>query len=159
MRNVPPTTQCLSKLCTKQKIIATTLSGRSIHRMLPCHLYMWQWRMLPYFNGQIWFSLLVMAMYISDSIIHRYVSDDNISETWLWTRMPIYLIQPASVFQFTSLLFNHHAISGRIQQLTVYLPGVCCTKSTVSCFSSKGRLNKTPCNNRYLDVLTNEVRQ
>ena len=98
---------------------------------------------------------LVSYSYVS--VLHRYVSDDNIEETWLWTRIPIYLIQPASVFQFTSLLFNHHAISGRVQPLTVYLPGVCCDKTTVSCFSND-RPNNTHCNNRYLDVLTNEVR-
>ena len=87
----------------------------------------------------------------------RYVSaeDANIKERWLWTSVPIYLIQPPSVFQFTSLLFSHHHISDRIRELTVHLPPDCYNTSALSCH---GNDNITIyLNNRFLDVLTNEV--
>ena len=73
----------------------------------------------------------------------------------MWTSVPIYLIQPPSVFQFTSLLFSHHHISDRIRELTVHLPPDCYNTSALSCH---GNDNITIyLNNRFLDVLTNEV--
>lgn len=87
----------------------------------------------------------------------RYVSteDTGITETWLWTSVPIYLIQPPSVFQFTSLLFSHHHISNRTRDLTVHLPPACYNISAPSCHDSSN--NMTFLNNQYLDVLTNQV--
>ena len=87
----------------------------------------------------------------------RYVSaeDAGIQETWLWTSVPIYLIQPPSVFQFMALLFSHHHIADRIRDLTIHLPSGCYNTSAPSCHDSY--TNTTYLNNRYLDVLTNEV--
>ena len=87
----------------------------------------------------------------------RYVSteDANIKERWLWTSVPIYLIQPPSVFQFISLLFSHHHISNRIRELTVHLPPACYNISAPSCHDSSTSVSYL--NNKYLDVLTNEV--
>ena len=87
----------------------------------------------------------------------RYMSieDSDINETWLWTKAPVYFIQPPSIFQFTSLLFNHHNLSEQTRVLTVYLPSACCNTSATSC---NGRdTHRTHVNNQYLDVLTNEV--
>ena len=89
----------------------------------------------------------------------RYVSaeDAGIQESWLWTSVPIYLIQPPSVFQFMALLFNHHNIADRIRDLTIHLPLGCYNTSAPSCHDSNSITNTTYLNNRYLDVLTNEV--
>lgn len=86
-----------------------------------------------------------------------YVSmvNNEINETWLWTKAPIYFIEPPSIFQFTSLLFNHHDISKQVYSLEVLLPSACCNVSASSCFNKDN--NTKYVNNRYLGVLTNEV--
>ena len=33
--------------------------------------------------------------------------------------------------------FNYHAVSGRIQPLTIHLPSVCCNRTAVSCFNQQ----------------------
>ena len=99
-----------------------------------------------------------------NTFVFRYVSlaDSEVNETWLWTKAPFYFIQPPSVFQYTSLLFNFHTISGQTTELCVYLPAACHSPIALSCYdvihSTKNTTNASLINNKYLDVLTNEVR-
>ena len=89
---------------------------------------------------------------MNHSLYYRYESRDNKDENQirLWTKSPIYLIIPAEIFQYASLLFNHHALNGLTKDLTVQLPSECCNRTSV------GQCN-SGCNNKYFDVLTNEV--
>ena len=94
-------------------------------------------------------------MTIATSIL-RYELMDNkdVHQTRLWTKSPIYFIIPAEVFQFASLLFNHHSLDGLITNLTVKLPYECCNGTSDSSESVKCQAT---CKNKYFDVLTNEV--
>lgn len=84
------------------------------------------------------------------------MEDSNINETWLWTKVPIYFVQPPTVFQFTSLLFNHHNLSRQTYELMIILPSACLSDtSSLSCYDQSR--DTTHINNKYLDVLTNEV--
>ena len=76
-------------------------------------------------------------------------NEDKKQTVWLWTKSPIYFIIPANIFQYASLLFNHHPLNGLVTDLTVQLPYECCS-GRVECVSGG-------CNNEYFDVLTNEA--
>jgi hypothetical protein len=76
------------------------------------------------------------------------MDNEDKKQTWLWTKSPIYFIIPADIFQYASLLFNHHSLNGRTTELRIQLPYECCN-GTAQCDSG--------CNNKYFDVLTNEV--
>ena len=83
--------------------------------------------------------------------------DETVKRTWLWTKVPMYFIYPPGIFQFTSLFFNHHSISNQVQNdLTIQLPTACYSISSTVC-PINGE-NVTVVHNRYLDVLTNEVK-
>lgn len=77
------------------------------------------------------------------------MDNKDMKQTWLWTKSPVYFILPADIFQYVSLLFNHHSLNGRVTDLRVQLPYECCN-GTVQCGSGG-------CNNKYFDVLTNEA--
>ena len=80
------------------------------------------------------------------------MDNKDMNQTWLWTKSPIYFIIPAEVFQYASLLFNHHALDELVTNLTVKLPYECCNGT-----SDNSSRCQTTCNNKYFDVLTNEV--
>ena len=85
----------------------------------------------------------------------RYVSVENntLEGTWLWTKVPIYFIYPPSIFRYMSLHFNYHIVSKQVQDdLTIQLPAAC--YNTSDCPEGDGIV----IHNRYLDVLTNEVK-
>jgi hypothetical protein len=88
-------------------------------------------------------------------LILRYevMDDEDIYQTRLWTKSPIYFIIPAEVFQYASLLFNHHSLDGLVTNLTVKLPHECCNGTS----NTNSSQCQTTCNNKYFDVLTNEV--
>ena len=80
------------------------------------------------------------------------MDNKDMKQTWLWTKSPVYFILPADTFQYASLLFNHHSLNGRITELSVQLPYECCNGT-----GSKSVQCDSGCNNKYFDVLTNEV--
>ena len=87
---------------------------------------------------------------------YSYVSveNDTLKGTWLWTKVPMYFVYPPDIFQYTALLFNYHSISKQVQDdLTIQLPTTCYHISTCQ----NGGKNTSVIQNRYLDVLTNEV--
>ena len=88
--------------------------------------------------------------------INRYelMENEDINQIRLWTKSPIYFILPAEVFQYASLLFNHHSLSGLVTNLIVKLPYECCNGTSDS---SKSAECQATCNNKYFDVLTNKV--
>ena len=95
-----------------------------------------------------------LAIYF-DSYRYELMDNKDIHQTRLWTKSPIYFIIPAEVFQFASLLFNHHSLNGLVTNLTVKLPYECCNGTSDSLKSEKCQAT---CKNDYFDVLTNEVR-
>ena len=80
--------------------------------------------------------------------VEYHYAESNVTEYWIWTTSPFYLIQPPSVFQFTSLLFSYPALSDQIQNLSLILPREC----------QDVTLDNRTCNhNPMLDVLTHQV--
>ena len=80
--------------------------------------------------------------------VEYHYAESNVTEYWVWTTSPFYLIQPPSVFQFTSLLFSYPALSDQIQNLSLTLPQECQDVT----FG-----NRTCNQNLMLDMLTHQV--
>ena len=69
------------------------------------------------------------TIYVKDVEYHFLGKDENdseiISKTWIWAESAFYLIQPPSVFQYTSLLFSYSIDEVDNSPLSLYLPYQC----------------------------------
>ena len=64
--------------------------------------------------------ILKVTYYFEDEMGER----DNCNVTYFWAKGGFLLIQPPSIFQFTSLLFNHKVV-GEETSLILTLPSAC----------------------------------
>ena len=69
------------------------------------------------------------TIYVTDVEYHFLGKDENdseiISSQWIWAKSAFYLIQPPSVFQYTSLLFSYSVHEVDSSPLSLYLPYKC----------------------------------
>ena len=91
--------------------------------------------------------ILKVTYYFEDEMGKR----DNCNVTYFWASGAFLLIQPPSIFQFTSLFFNHK-VAGEETSLILTLPSACrhlvLRNATCSCNES---------NEGILDLLTHQV--
>ena len=84
-------------------------------------------------------------------------NDSTINESWIWSNAAFYLIQPPSVFQYTSLFCSYYTGKGHVykETLSLYLPYGCLNKDV-----NWTSINTT-CSalNPMLDILTQRVSQ